>query len=321
MLKTRKVVIIGAGHVGSHVALGLLQSGEADEIVFIDILKDKAVAQALDLDDSVSGSLCGRDIKVRAGDYDDLRTADILVMAFGRSRRPGETRLDMFEDSIHMANEILGHLKTVPFSGIMISISNPADIICEYIRRRMGWDSNRCFSTGTSLETYRMLRVMSQATGFSRHSLHGFCMGGHGNSSFVVWSQLRIGSASFLELRKQRLDLAGLDLDTLQANITKAGDIEIDGKGSTEFGIANVTVMLIKSVFHDQKIIWPCSTALTGQYGQKNVAAGVPCIIGQRGIESVLEVALTPDEQQKFEHSCDIIRGFLERAKAVIEPS
>ena len=128
MLKTRKVVIVGAGHVGSHVALALIQSGEADDIVLIDILKEKAAAQALDLDDCVSGALCGRDAIIRAGEYSELNDADILVMAFGRSRRPGETRLDMFDDSIKMANEVISHLKQVDFKGIMISISNPADI-------------------------------------------------------------------------------------------------------------------------------------------------------------------------------------------------
>ena len=165
MLKTRKVVIVGAGHVGSHVALALIQSGEADDIVLIDILKEKAAAQALDLDDGVSGALCGRDAKIRAGEYSELNDADILVMAFGRSRRPGETRLDMFDDSIKMANEVISHLKQVDFKGIMISISNPADIICEHIRRKMNWEPQRCFCTGTSLESYRLLRVLSAATG------------------------------------------------------------------------------------------------------------------------------------------------------------
>ena len=160
-MKTRKVVIIGAGHVGSHVALGLIQSGEADDIVLIDILKEKAAAQALDLDDCVSGALCGHDAVIRAGEYEELNDADIMVVAFGRSRKPGETRLDMFDDTIRMANEVIGHLKQVDFKGIMISISNPADIICEYIRRQMNWQTNRCFCTGTSLETYRLLRVLS----------------------------------------------------------------------------------------------------------------------------------------------------------------
>ena len=278
MFKTRKVVIVGAGHVGSHVALALIQSGEADDIVLIDILKEKAIGQALDLDDCVSGSLCGKDVSIRAGSYEELHDADIMVMAFGRSRRPGETRLDMFDDSIKMANEVVSHLKQVDFRGIMISISNPADIICEYIRRQMDWQPSRCFCTGTSLETYRLLRVLSKATGYSRRSIYGFCMGEHGNSSFIVWSRIFIGGKPFLQLRRERPVLAEISLEDLQTQVKKAGDIEIDGKGCTEFGIANVAKMLISAIFHDQKLVWPCSTLLRGEYGQHDVAAGVPCV-------------------------------------------
>lgn len=314
MFKTRKVVIVGAGHVGSHVALALIQSGEADDIVLIDLLKEKAAAQALDLDDAVSGALSGHDVKIRAGEYTELNDADIVVMAFGRSRRPGETRLDMFDDSIKMANEVVSHLKQVDFKGIMISISNPADIICEYIRRQMQWDPHRCFCTGTSLETYRLLRVLSRETGYSRKSIQAFCMGEHGNSSFVVWSRILIGSKSFAQLREEKPQLAALDLDDLQLQVKKAGDIEVDGKGCTEFGIANVACMLISAIFHDQKLIWPCSTALNGEYGQQHVAAGVPCVIGKNGIEEIIECQLTDEEQAKFNASCDILRGFLDRA-------
>lgn len=313
----KKVVIVGAGHVGSHVALTLLQAGEADDIVLIDILSEKAAGQALDLDDCVSGAICGHDTRVRAGSYDELADADIMVMAFGRSRRPGETRLDMFDDSIRMADEVISHLKTADFKGIMISISNPADIICEYIRRRMGWEQNRCFCTGTSLETYRLLRVLSKVTGYSRRSIQGMCMGEHGNSSFVVWSRIFINGIPFLKMRAEHPELAKLDLDDLQAQVKRAGDIEVDGKGCTEFGIANVALMLIRAIFHDQKLVWPCSTALNGQYGQHNVAAGVPCVIGAKGMEEILEVELTKEEQEKFNKSCDILRSFLDRAEGL----
>ena len=317
MVNTRKVVIVGAGHVGSHVALALIQSGEADDIVLIDILKEKAQGQAMDLDDGVSGALCGNDAQIRAGGYEELNDADILVMAFGRSRKPGETRLDMFDDSIRMAQEVISHLKQVDFKGIMLSISNPADIICEYIRRQMGWERNRCFCTGTSLETYRLLRVLSHRTGYARRSIQGMCMGEHGNSSFIVWSQVYVGGKPFAAFMAEKPDLAALSLDDLQTEVKRAGDIEIDGKGCTEFGIANAACMIISAIFHDQKLVWPCSTALFGEYGEENVAAGVPCVIGKDGMEGVVEVALTEEEQKKFHDSCDILRSFLDRAEGL----
>lgn len=101
---------------------------------------------------TVSAARCAAKMSVSAPAPEELHDADIMVMAFGRSRRPGETRLDMFDDSIKMANEVVSHLKQVDFRGIMISISNPADIICEYIRRQMDWQPSRCFCTGTSLK-------------------------------------------------------------------------------------------------------------------------------------------------------------------------
>lgn len=269
MVNTRKVVIVGAGHVGSHVALALIQSGEADDIVLIDILKEKAQGQAMDLDDGVSGALCGNDAQIRAGGYEELNDADILVMAFGRSRKPGETRLDMFDDSIRMAQEVISHLKQVDFKGIMLSISNPADIICEYIRRQMGWERNRCFCTGTSLETYRLLRVLSHRTGYARRSIQGMCMGEHGNSSFIVWSQVYVGGKPFAAFMAEKPELAALSLDDLQTEVKRAGDIEIDGKGCTEFGIANAACMIISAIFHDQKLVWPCSTALSANTAKK----------------------------------------------------
>jgi len=139
----------------------------------------------------------------------------------------------------------------------------------------------------------------------------------HGNSSFIVWSRIFINGTPFLQMRENNPRLAALNLDDLQEQVKRAGDIEVDGKGCTEFGIANVAVMLIKAIFHDQKLIWPCSTALNGEYGQKNVAVGVPCVIGKNGLEQILEVELDESEKEKFAKSCDIIRGFLERAESV----
>ena len=316
MLKTRKVVIIGAGHVGSHVALSLIYSGEANEIVLIDILPEKAFAQALDLNDAIAG--VAKDVKVRSGSYDELADADIMVMAFGRSRRPGETRLDMFDDSIRMARDIIPKVKAADFKGIMISISNPADIICEYIRRNLDLPRERAICTGTSLETFRLQRIIGRITGYNRHNVQGFCMGEHGNSNKTIFSKISISGKPFLELIKEKPELMdSLTLEDIETELKVTGSIEIDGKGCTEFGIGLVANKLITAIFHDQKIVWPISVALEGEYGQKDVAAGVPCVIGKNGFEGVVEVELTAEEKAAFDASCDIIRGFLLRADDV----
>ncbi len=317
VFKTRKVVIVGAGHVGSHVGLALAQSGEADEIALIDIVPHKAAAQALDIDDAVSGSICGRACRVREGNYDDLNDADIMIMSFGRTRKKLEDRLDMFEETVRVANEVISHLQKVDFKGIMISISNPADIVCEHIRRKMQWKRNRCFCTGTGLETFRLLRELNKETGYNRQSIQAYCMGEHGNSSFVVWSKVRVLGETLGELRRKTPKVAALDLGVIQQQVRTAANFIYNNKECTEFGIANVALKLIKAIFHDEKIVWPCSTALEGEFGQKDVAIGVPCIIGKGGMEGVYEVELSSEELKEFAASCDIIRSYLVRSNEV----
>lgn len=164
MFKTRKVVIVGAGHVGSHVALALIQSGEADDIVLIDILKEKAIGQALDLDDCVSGSLCGKDVSIRAGSYEELHDAEIMSWPLAAAVDP--VRPGWICSTIRQNGQrSCFTFKTGRFSryhdqyfqscGHHLRIHPPADGLAAF----------RCFCTGTSLETYRLLRVISKATG------------------------------------------------------------------------------------------------------------------------------------------------------------
>lgn len=316
MQKGKKIVIIGAGHVGSHCALSLVYTGEADEIVLIDIDRAKAEGQAKDISDAAAG--LGNAVKVYAGDYADAADADVMIMAAGRSRRPGETRLDMLDDSVRMIQDIIPGIKKSGFHGFFISISNPADVICEYIRRAVGFDRTRAFSTGTSLDTFRLYKYISQATGYSTQSIQGFCMGEHGDSHVPVYSRVTLNGKSFFELREERPDTIGkIDLEQMEKDIKWEGFAEVEGKGCTEFGIAAVASKLVKAIFHDQKLIWPVSVALEGEYGEENVAAGVPCVIGKNGVEEIVKVELTADEAERFHQSCGVIRSFLDRAAEV----
>lgn len=312
----KKIVIVGAGHVGSHCALSLVYTGEADEIVLIDIDRGKAEGQAKDISDAAAG--LGNPVRIYAGDYPDAADADLMIMAAGRSRRPGETRLDMLDDSVRMIQDIIKGIKESGFHGFFISISNPADVVCEYIRRAVGFDRTRAFSTGTSLDTFRLYKYLSRTTGYSTQSIQGFCMGEHGDSHVPVYSRVMLNGKSFFELRAERPDTIGkIDLEQMEKDIKWEGFAEVEGKGCTEFGVAAAATKLVKAVFHDQKLIWPVSVALEGEYGEKNVAAGVPCVIGKDGVEEILEMHLTEEEENRFHQSCSVIRSYLARAAEV----
>ncbi len=305
--KLRKIVIIGAGHVGSHCGYGLLTQGDADEIVFIDTDQEKGAAQAWDIADA--GCFMPHPVKVRLGDYTDCKDADIVVLAAGVPRKPGQTRLDTMGDSIQVMKEIADPLKNSGFMGILICISNPADIIADYMRKYTGWSKNRVFSTGTSLDTARLKRVLQEETGVDARSIQCYSMGEHGDSSMIPFSNITIGGKLLSGLIQDKPEIYGaLDFDHILNRTRMIGMDVVIGKGSTEFGIGTVLADMVKAIFHDEHRIMPVSAYLDGEYGEREVHAGIPAIIGRNGIEEIIELSLSPQEQKMFHDSCEVIR-------------
>lgn len=314
--KSRKIVIIGAGHVGSHCGFSLMTQGDAREIVFIDIDKQKAAAQAGDICDSAC--FMPHPVIVRSGNYDDCRDAAIVVIAAGIPRKPGQTRLDTMGDSVKVMKEIVIPLKNSGFEGILICISNPADVIANYMREHTGWAKNRVFGTGTSLDTARLKRVLHEETNIDSRSIHCFSMGEHGDSSMIPFSHVCLGGKPLLQLMKEKPELYGrLDFrNILQRTRTIGMDI-INGKNSTEFGIGSVLADMVKAVFHNEHRIMPVSALLEGEYGQSGLHIGVPAVIGENGIEEIIELNLTSDEQKQFEDSCNVIKKYNKMAEEI----
>ena len=188
----RKVVVLGAGHVGSHVALSLAYENIADEVVLVDKVPGKADAQALDIYDAMS--FVPHEVLVRGGDYKDVADADVVVCALGMARKPGQDRVDMLDDSIVMCKELIASLSPYEIPGVFISITNPCDVIADYLRKHLHLDKDRCFGTGTLLDTARLRRVLSRNAGVARLSIQCFVMGEHGESSMIPTSLIKIGA-------------------------------------------------------------------------------------------------------------------------------
>lgn len=314
-----KVVIIGAGHVGMHCACCLMLQRRVDELVLIDSSAEKATAQALDLDDMASN--LDQRFTVRAGTYEDCCDAQIVIIAAGKSRRPGQTRLDMFDESLTVMERISGPLADSCFDGVLISVSNPADIIGDYFRRRLGLPRERAFSTGTSLDSARLRRVLSDQLGVDRRFIQAFCMGEHGDASFVPKSHVFIGGIPIAEYLQLHPELAGkIDFDHVVEQVRRTGSEIVGGKGCTEFGIGAVVSNLVAAILHDEKCILPLSVLLEGEYGISGVPAGVPCIVGKNGIEEILEISLSPKERKELEASCEVIGSYIARVSSVLDP-
>ncbi len=319
MLNKRKIAIIGAGHVGSHGGYALISQGLVEELVYIDVDKEKAVAQALDLQDS--STYLGRRVKVYAGNYSDIKDADILVVAAGPlpDMAAGQTdRQQTLGATVAILKDIIPQIKTSGFNGIIVNISNPADVVTHYLQEKLGWDPKRILSTSTTLDSSRVRRAIAEETGYDQHSIHAYALGEHGESQFVSWSNVTVGGKPILELIKEQPERFGhLDLEGIAARAKKAGWIILGGKGSTEFGIGASIANVVQAIFGGEDRILPVSTLLQGQYGQSGVYASVPCRVNNEGIAEVIELKLTAEEQEKFAQSCKTMDGNYQKALAL----
>jgi L-lactate dehydrogenase len=305
-----KIAIVGAGHVGSHCAMSLAAGAVGREIVLIDKDEPKAKAQVLDISDALS--FPPSTSQVRAGAYSDCADADIVVVAIGEPRLPGQTRLDLLGSSVKMLHELLAILKPLDPGGIVITITNPADIVANYVRRGLGLPRARAFGTGTLLDTARLVRLLSEETGIGRADIRALSLGEHGDSSMIPFSQISIGGRPFEAF-------PNLDRSALLQRTRLSGMDIINGKGSTEFGIGQALSVLCRCVLEDEKRILPLSAFLEGEYGQRGLHCGVPCQVGRGGIEAVIELALDREELAQLSGSCDIIRKHIALAQEMAE--
>ena len=313
---SRKIAIIGAGHVGSHGGYALISQGLAEEIVYIDIDEKKAAAQALDLQDS--STYLGRTVHVKAGSYDDIKDAGILIVAAGPlpDMAAGQNdRQQTLGATVEILKDIVPKIKASGFKGIIINISNPADVVTHYLQEKLDWDKKRILSTSTTLDSSRVRRAISEETGFSQKSIQAYALGEHGESQFVPWSAVTVAGKPLLELIKEQPERFGkLDLDAIAARAKQAGWIILGGKGSTEFGIGASIANVVQAIFGNEDRILPVSTLLQGEYGQQNEFASVPCRLNQNGVAEVIQLNLTAEEQKKFDDSCQSMTSNYERA-------
>lgn len=312
-IKTRKIGIIGAGNVGSHLGLQLAVQGLADEVVFYDTNNDKAVGESLDLMDAVSYQ--PHHFEAYAGTVADMKDADIIINASGKPRLPGQTRLDMMDGGIATTKEFLPLIEKSGFDGIIISISNPCDIIAEYIQYKLDWPKNKIIGSGTALDSARLQYQLSDQLKINRRSLTAYLLGEHGDSSMIPWSHVTVAGKKLDELLAEKPDLYKMDpKEVILEKVHREGYVENTTKGCTEFGVTSATAELVRAIYHNEHKVLPVSVYLDGPYGVKDSFASVPVKIGKDGVEDIIELHLTEEEQKEFEASIQVLKEHFARA-------
>lgn len=305
---TKKVAIVGTGFVGMSFAYALLCDGACDEMVLIDINREKALGEAMDLNHGLA--FAKTNMKITAGDYGDCADADIVVICAGVSQKPGEDRISLLQRNRAVFESIVAPVLESGFDGIFLVATNPVDIMTRVVHRLSGFPSRKVIGSGTTLDTARLRYLLGEYFTVDPKNVHAYVIGEHGDSEMTPWSQALVGTKPIREiLAGQPEKYTAAALDEIAENVTKAAYKIIQAKSATYYGIGLALVRIVKAIFGGENSILTVSVRLDGEYGVHDVFAGVPCILGREGVREVLTLELEKEELAKFRASCNLLNG------------
>jgi L-lactate dehydrogenase len=309
--KERKVVIVGAGAVGSTFAYALAQSGQADEIVLVDVNQDLARGQVLDL---VHGLPFVPSVDIRVGDKRDYSDAAVIVITAGAGQRPGESRLDLLQRNASIVTGVVDDVVAQESPGVIVVVSNPVDVLTYVAHRRSGWPRGRVVGSGTVLDSARLRYLLGDHCGVDVKNVHAYVIGEHGDSELVPWSLAHIGGVSIDEYCPACGACAdwAAERAAIERTVRDSAYHIINYKGATWFAIGLALVRIVEAILRDQQSMLTVSSRLEGEYGLKDVCLSVPSIVSKRGVARIIEAPLRPEEVERLRHSAEVLRAAIE---------
>ena len=315
MVEKRKVVLVGTGFVGMSMAYALLNQGGVNELILIDVAKEKAVGEAMDLSDGVP--CASARIVIRAGDYDECKDANIVVITAGVAQKPGETRLDLAKTNAKIIKEVTENVVKSGFKGIFLIASNPVDLMTYVVGKVSGFPTSKVIGSGTVLDTARLRFLVAQHLNVSSKNVHAYIMGEHGDSSFVPWSKSYIGCKPLKDIIVERKEPEDV-LENIYKQVQQEAYEIINKKKATYYGIGMGLTKIIKAILNDEHEILTVSTYLNGEYDQNDIYIGVPAIVNSSGIQEILNLKLSEEEKEKFNYSCNVLNEMKNEINSII---
>ena len=306
---SRKVVLIGTGMVGMSFAYALVnQGGICNELVLIDVNKERANGEAMDLNHGLA--FAKSNMKIYAGDYKDCKDADIIVIAAGVAQKEGETRLDLLQRNTEVFRSIIGPVVKSGFDGIFLVATNPVDIMTRVTYELSRFGASRVIGTGTSLDTARLRYLLGDYLTVDPKNIHAYVIGEHGDSEVVPLSQVMFATKHITEmLESENNEYCIEDMEKIEEQVRTAAYKIIEAKRATYYGIGMAITRIVKAILGDENSVLTVSAKLCGEYDSRNVFIGVPCIIGRNGIKEIVELSLTDEEKSKFKNSVDVLES------------
>lgn len=307
-----KLAIVGLGKVGSAVLARAIAFQLAPEIVCIDIDTKRAEGEALDASHSTPCSY-SPNIKVYAGDYEEVRDARVIIIAAGPSILPGENldRLLLAKRNIAVIKDIMDEITRYTREATIIMITNPLDITTYLAATRFDYPAGHLFGTGTTLETLRFKRIMANRYNVDAKDVQGYMLGEHGNSAFPAWSLVNIGGIPLERLDDFFKMSEPLDREKVAQSVVQTAYDVLNFKGWTNTGIAMGACRLAMAVLLNERCILPVSMPLQGEYGLTDVALSLPGLITEKGVEQRFALDLPEDELEKLRFSANSVKTVL----------
>ena len=311
-MKNGKVVLVGTGFVGMSMAYSILNRGGVSELILIDIDKDKTIGEEMDLSHGLP--FAPQKMIIKAGDYEECKDAQVVVITAGIAQKPGQTRLELEETNTKIMKGITQNIMASGFDGIIVVASNPVDLMTYVVAKVSGLPKNKVIGSGTVLDTARLRYLVSDYLKVSSKNIHAYIMGEHGDSSFVPWDHAYVGCKRMKDVMKDN-GYPLEDLDKIHKDVVQAAYEIINKKKATYYGIGMALRKLVKTIINDENTILTVSTYLKdGEYGQDDIYIGVPAIINSNGVRELLNLELSKEEQEKLDNSCKIIKEMRENS-------
>jgi L-lactate dehydrogenase len=308
-----KVGVVGAGAVGSTAAYAMVLQGTADEIVLTDLNEKLAAAQAQDI---LHATPFAHSNFVRAGGYDALEGADVVILAAGVAQRPNENRLSLLERNAAVFAAIIPAVLAAAPDAVLLVASNPVDVMTDIAARISRLPNGRVFGSGTILDTARFRSLLGRHLGVSSRSVHAYVVGEHGDSEVLWWSGATVGGLSVTDVATQ-LDrpLNDIARARIDEDVRRAADRIIAGKGATWFGIGAGLSRIVQAIGRDENALLSVSARAENVEGVDAVTLSLPRIVGAGGVKGVLMPHFDSAERAALRKSAAILKEAAESVK------
>ena len=304
----RKIVVVGAGRVGTTFSFALMMSGLASTIVLLDRDYEKAEGHVMDLNHGLSFAQPAR---IFAGEYEDCNGAEIVVITAGAAQKEGESRLDLVRKNTEIFKEVIPKVAEQD-PRIILVVSNPVDILTHVALKLSGYSMNRVIGSGTTLDTARFRFLLSRHCQVDPRNVHAYIIGEHGDSEVPVWSQVNIAGMPIKEYCPIcDRDCSVEEREQIFEQVKNAAYEIISRKGYTDFAIGLALVRIVGSIVRDENSVLTVSSLIDDYYGITDVYLSIPTLLNVNGISKHIPIDLDETERDRLRNSADTIKGII----------